>query len=95
MGLNRYLHAVLTLIAIELLWIALNGLPVRTSAAAANEPMPVVITGVRLGASGEGIMPVAVAGTVVIEAHTPLKVTADEPLNVRAVPYTPSARPGD
>jgi hypothetical protein len=91
---NRYLHAVLTLIAIELLWIALNGLPVVTSAAAI-EPTPVVITDVRLGAAGERIMPVAVAGTVIIEARTPLKVAADEPLNVRAVPYTPSTRPGE
>ena len=92
---NRYLQTVLTLIAIELLWIALNGLPVRTLAATASEPTPVVITDVRLGASGEGILPVAVAGTVSIEARTPLKVAADEPLNVRNVPYTPSARPGD
>jgi hypothetical protein len=92
---NGYLHAILTLIAIELFWVALNGLPVRTSAAAASEPTPVVITGVRLGTAGEGIMPVAVAGTVTIEARTPIKVAADEPLNVRTVPYTPSARPGD
>jgi len=92
---NRYLHAVLTLIAIELLWIALNGLPVRASAVAAIEPTPVVITDVRLGAAGERILPVAVTGTVIIEARTPLKVAADEPLNVRAVPYTPSERPGD
>ena len=91
---NRYLHVVLTLIAIELLWIALNGLPARASAAAI-EPTPVVITDVRLGAAGEHIMPVAVTGTVIIEARTPLKVAADEPLNVRAVPYTPSERPGD
>jgi hypothetical protein len=92
---NRYLNALLTLIAIELLWVALNGLPVRTSAAAANEPTPVVITDVRLGAAGERVLPVAVAGTVTIEARGPIKVTADEPLNVRSVPYTPSTRPGD
>ena len=92
---NRYLHAVLTLIAIELLWVALNGLPVRTSAAAAIEPTPVVITDVRLGAAGERILPVAVTGTVIIEARTPLQVAADEPLNVRSVPYTPSTRPGE
>ena len=92
---NRYLHAVLTLIAIELLWIALNGLPVRASAAAAIEPMPVVITDVRLGAAGEHALPVAVMGSVVIEARTPIQVAADEPLNVRTVPYTPSARPGE
>jgi hypothetical protein len=96
MILNRYLHAVLTLIALELLWIALNGLPVPTAAAAAaNEPTPVVITGVRLGAAGEGILPVAVTGTVNIEARTPLQVAADEPLKVQAVPYTPSTRPGE
>lgn len=92
---NRYLHVVLTLIAIELLWVALNGLPVRASAVAATEPIPVVITDVRIGAAGERVMPVAVTGTVIIEARTPLQVAADEPLNVRAVPYTPSTRPGE
>jgi hypothetical protein len=92
---NRYLNALLTLIAIELLWIALNGLPVRTSAAAAIEPTPVVITDVRLGTAGERVLPVAVIGTVTIDASAPIRVTADEPLDVRTVPYTPSTRPGD
>ena len=89
---NRYLQFVLTVIAVELLWLAVNGLPARASAAA--DAMPVVITGVQLD-TGEHILPVAVVGTVAIEARAPLKIEADQPLKVETVPYTPSARPGE
>ena len=44
--MNRYLHAVLTIIAIELGWIAMNhsGVPVS----AQQKAMPVIVTGVEL-----------------------------------------------
>ena len=92
MTADRYLKTVLTIIALELLWLAANGLP--TSVAAQNAATPVVITGVRVTTAGESL-PVTVGGTVTIASKEPLKVEADRPLPVEAVPYTPSAKPGE
>jgi hypothetical protein len=88
---DRYLNGVLTLIALELLWLSANGLPARASAQTAATP--VVITGVRLSAD-DSLLPVSVRGTVTISASEPLKIEADRPLPVENVPFTPSLRPG-
>ena len=90
---DRYLLFVLTVIALELLWLAAAGRPVAASAQA--ETIPVVIRGIRLDAGDGGVLPVDVRGIVTIEPKGPLKVEADRPLPVEAVPYTPGARPGD
>lgn len=88
-----YLKAVLTVIALELLWLAVQGAsPVASAQPAAT---PVVITGIHLEPGGEGPLPVAVRGTVTITPSGPIKIEADRPLPVEAVPYTPSVRPGD
>ena len=106
MNTDRFLRVVLTIIAIELLWLGLKDLAPRVSAQA--EPMRVVIAGV-----DGGVLPVALAGqtpeagrnplrpiqigisgTVDIQTRTPLKIEADRPLRVESIPYTPSARPG-
>ena len=89
---DRYLKFVLTLIALELLWLSLNGASRPLSAQAAA--MPVVITGVRLETGDGGVLPVAVRGTVTIAQDGPLKIEADRPLPVETVPFTPSVRPG-
>ena len=90
---DRYMKAVLTVIALELLWLSLDGgtRPLHAQPAA----MPVVITGIRLEAGSDRRLPVVVEGTVVISAAQPLRIQADEPLPVRSVPYTPADRPGE
>jgi hypothetical protein len=88
---DRYLKGVLTIIALELLWLAANGLPTRASAQ--TTATPVVITGIQLTA--ESLLPVSVRGTVTISSAEPLKVEADRPLPVQGVPYTPKAKPGE
>lgn len=107
MHTDRYLKIILTIIAIELLWLGLKDVAPRVSAQA--EPARVVIAGV-----DGGFLPVALAGqtstagqnplrpvqigisgTVAIQTRTPLKIEADRPLKVEAVPYTPGARPGE
>jgi hypothetical protein len=89
---DRYLRGVLTIIALELLWLAANGLPAR--AAAQTAATPVVITGIRI-TSDDGLLPVSVRGTVTVKSSEPLKIEADRPLPVEAVPYTPALKPGE
>ena len=89
---DRYLKGVLTIIALELLWLAANGLPARASAQTAATP--VVITGIRITAD-DSLLPVSVRGTVAISSSAPLKIEADQPLPVQGVPYTPKAKPGE
>jgi len=89
---DRYLKFVLTLIALELLWLSLNGASRPLSAQAAATP--VVITGIHLETGDGSPLPVAVRGTVTIAQDAPLKIEADRPLPVESVPFTPSVRPG-
>jgi hypothetical protein len=90
---NRYLKIVLTVIALELLWLAAAG-TVRPVSAQPGA-MPVVITGIRLEGNGESALPVVVMGTVTMTTRGPLKIEADRPLPVQSVPYTPGERPGE
>ena len=85
---NRYLTVLLTIIAIELGWIAINQTAVPVNAQGSTR---VVITGIDLPF---GInLPVEVRGTVVVDASRPLRVEADPPLKVQ-IPVTTSPRPG-
>jgi hypothetical protein len=90
---DRYIRVLLTVIALELLWLSLGGSSRPVNAQPAT--VPVVITGIRLDPATDHPLPVIVDGTVRIEATMPLKVEADQPLPVRSVPYTPADRPGD
>ena len=90
---DRYLKGLLTVIAIELLWLALGGGSGRASAQ--STATPVIITGIRLESADGGTLPVAVHGTVTIAPAGPVKVEADRPVPVEAVPYKPSVRPGE
>ena len=88
---DRYLKVVLTVIALELLWLAAGGMarPVAAQGAAT----PVIITGIHLE-TGDASLPVSVRGTVSIAQAAPFKIEADRPLPVESVPFTPTARPG-
>jgi hypothetical protein len=90
---DRYMKLLLTIIALELLWLAAAG-PAQPVAAQPGA-VPVIITGIRIDAEELDSLPVAVHGTVAIESRSPLKVEADRPLPVKSVPYTPSERPGE
>ena len=59
MTADRYLRIILTLIAIELGWMAFN--QGATPVTAQAQPTPVVITGVEIG-TNRGYLPVAVLG---------------------------------
>ena len=90
---DRYLKFVLTVIALELLWLAAENWSIP--AAAQSAATPVIITGVRLQTAPDGVLPVAVTGTVTIEPYGPLKIEADRPLPVESVPYRPAKQPGE
>jgi hypothetical protein len=87
---DRYLKIVLTVIALELLWLAVGGAPARLSAQ--DAATPVIITGIHLDA-GAAAVPVAVRGVVSVVPTGPIKVEADRPLLVESVPYSPTATP--
>jgi hypothetical protein len=65
---DRYLKVILTIIAIELLWIGVKSAapPVAAQAATQNaaqgDAMPVVITGVNIDRPGDAYLPVAIVG---------------------------------
>ena len=79
MNANLFLRIILTIIAIELGWIAMkdSGVPVS----AQQGPAQVTIVG--------SLQPLK------IEADKPLKIEADQPLKVEVQRYTPAERPGE
>jgi len=96
MHTDRYLRIILTVIAIELLWLGLKDSVPAVSAQ--SEParvviasvdggfLPVALAGQTTTAGRNPLRPVQVgiSGTVAIEARTPLKIEADRPLKVEA-----------
>ena len=89
MDTNRYRNALLTVIALELGWIALThtGVPVS----AQQTPTRVVIAGIDL--QPPETLPVIVRTPVKIETDRPISIQADKPLTVR-IPVTTSPVPG-
>jgi hypothetical protein len=89
MSADRYLKVILTVIALELGWIALKdtAVPVSAQRGQQAEPTPVVIRGIDLPCTGpasypncqEMFIPVAIT-----QANPMLRVTADPPLQVDA-----------
>jgi hypothetical protein len=63
MPADRYLRVILTVIALELLWLGVRETS-PTFAQGKPEPMAVVITGVRFGTQEYTTLPVAVVGSV-------------------------------
>ena len=88
MRATRYLTVLLTIIAVELGWIAVNQ---TATPVIAQGPTHVVITGVDLPTPIT--LPVEVRGSGIVEANRPLRVEADPPLKVQ-IPVTTSSRPG-
>jgi hypothetical protein len=105
MTVDRYTKLLLTVIALELGWIAVSGVGVPVSAQR-NEPTPVIIRGVEGAPGKEVFIPVTLVGStrpieiiapqpVKIEADRPLPVeTGGEPLLIQTVSDPPAVRPG-
>ena len=64
MSADRYLRFILTIIAVELLWLGTRDAAAPAFAQQKPEPTEVVITGVRIGKQEYTTLPVAVAGSV-------------------------------
>lgn len=103
MPADRYLKIVLTVIAMELLWLGLKDAAPRV--AAQDVATKVVITGIELEPTGEAFVPVALVGTYrqIPKAHAarlertrvhvidPIAVEAPRPLKIeteRPLPVT-------
>ena len=63
MHIDRYVKIILTVIAVELLWIGLKDGATPVVAQAQRAPTPVVITGIELSGPEAGFLPVAVVGS--------------------------------
>jgi hypothetical protein len=90
MPADRYLKVILTIIAAELLWLAVrDGMP---AVSAQNEPTRVVITGVDIAPTERAYLPVVVLGSARdVPAATrtwvqPLRVQIPDPVHVEARP---------
>src|SRR5687767_13748934 len=100
MSADRYLKDILTIIALELGWIALTHGTPPVSAQAPADPIPVVIAGIQLRDRGD-FLPVGVLGQpravpaamarafhpldTDVRNDQPLRVTVPVPLDVRTV----------
>ena len=106
MSADRFTKVLLTVIALELGWIAVNDVSLRVSAQQA-EPMAVVIRGIQLDAPADGSLPVTLVRStsavrvaadrpIPIEAPRPIVIeTGERPLLVQNVRARPAARPGE
>jgi hypothetical protein len=92
MSHDRYLKAVLTVIALELLWIGVKDSTPVVSAQAQPAATPVIIRGIQIPSGEAGYLPVAVLGSVrqVPDAATPFvqmlqtEIAGPRPVRVEA-----------
>ena len=108
MAVDRYVKAVLTIIALELFWIGIKDTapPVAAQAQAQAPALPtqVVIRGIQIPAASNEYLPVGIVGQPVrvdvtrpvkIETDRPIKIEADRALKVENVGYNPAPKPGE
>jgi hypothetical protein len=90
---DRYLKFVLTVIALELLWLGMRQAAPPVLAQQKPEPTPVIITGIRIGSQEYTTLPVALTGSVrpnSIASHRelpnlqPASVRVSEPIVIDA-----------
>ena len=86
MSSDRYLKAILTIIALELFWIGVRD--TATVVSAQPTPTPVIIRGVQIADNeSRGALPVNILGAtraLRIEAERPLRIEALRPLKIEA-----------
>lgn len=97
MTADRYVKAVLTVIAVELGWLALASVGQPVAAQAQPAPTRVVITGIELGTNRLTYLPIGIAGGVnhsqvqqpatlrIDTSQQPLRVDLPSPIDVRTV----------
>jgi hypothetical protein len=97
MQADRYVKIVLTVIAIELGWLALADVAQPVSAQAQSAPTRVVIAGIELGNNRLTYLPVGIAGVIshnqvpqpatlrIDTTQQPLRVDVPSPIDVRTV----------
>jgi hypothetical protein len=85
MTVDRYTKLLLTVIALELGWIAVSGIGAPVSAQR-NEPTPVIIRGVEGAPGKEAVIPVTVVGSTIVrvESARPLEFVAPQPIKIEA-----------
>ena len=85
MTVDRYTKLVLTVIALELGWIAISNTGVQVLAQRA-EATPVIIRGVEGVPGKQPLIPVTVMGSTIlrVESERPLEVIASQPFKVEA-----------
>ena len=90
---DRYLKVILTVIALELLWIGVKDLgtplaaqatrpPSAAAAKAPAAPIPVVIKAVEMDAPPRGAMPIYSTAPLSVEVTLPVKIEADQPIAI-------------
>jgi hypothetical protein len=94
---DRYLKAILTVIALELLWIGIKDGAPAVSAQPAVTPvvihgvqmdteargsLPITIRGLQLDTETRGTLPVSSPRPLRIESLRPLKIEADRPIKI-------------
>jgi hypothetical protein len=97
MTVDRYTKLLLTIIALELGWIAVSQAGVQVSAQR-NDATPVIIRGVEGPPGKDVFIPVAVVGSSVlrVESARPLEVVASQPVKIEAdqpIPVTTGNEP--
>ena len=97
MTVDRYTKLLLTIIALELGWIAVSQAGVQVSAQR-NDATPVIIRGVEGPPGKDVFIPVAVVGSSVlrVESARPLEVVAAQPVKIEAdqpIPVTTGNEP--
>ena len=104
MAVDRYVKAVLTIIALELFWIGVKDVAPPVAAQAQAQPTAVVIRGIQLAPASNEYLPVGIVGQPVrvdvprpvkIEADRPIKIEADRALKVENIGYVPAPKPGE
>ncbi len=85
MTVDRYTKLILTVIAVELGWLAINSAGVQVQAQR-SEPMPVIIRGVEGPPGKQPMIPVTVMGSTVlrVESDRPLEVVGAQPFKIEA-----------
>ena len=97
MTVDRYTKVILTVIALELGWIAIGNFGVQVSAQR-NEATPVIIRGVEGVPGKQVLLPVTLVGAppVRVESARPLEIVAAQPVKIEAdrpIPVETSGEP--
>jgi hypothetical protein len=84
MPTDRYLKIILTIIAVELLWIGLRDVATPVSAQVA--PTSVIVQGIEIAGAPAGTLPVLITETrqpVPIDAPRAIRIESERPLTVQ------------